>query len=65
MITLVCIPLVLLLARRLAFPVTVCGGVCFWKVDAAAIDIPAEERKDRKPRRKVEENSLAATVIEL
>jgi hypothetical protein len=62
MTTLLCIPLAVLLARRLPFPVT---GLllCFCKPAAAAIETPAvEDRNEKKPRRKVEENSLTAFV---
>jgi hypothetical protein len=64
MTTLLCIPLVLLLGRRLPFPLTVAGLLFFWNVAAAAIEIPAvDERKEKKPRRKLEENSLTEAVL--
>jgi len=62
MTTLLCIPLAVLLARRLPFPVT---GLllCFCKPAPAAIEIPAvEDRNEKKLRRKAEENSLTAFV---
>jgi hypothetical protein len=58
MTTLLCIPLAVLLARRLPFPVT---GLllCFCKPAAAAIETPAvDDRNEKKLRRKAEENSL-------
>jgi hypothetical protein len=61
MTTLLCIPLAGLLARRLPFPTT---GLlrCFCEPAAAAIEIPAaDDRNEKKPRRKFEENSL--TVV--
>jgi hypothetical protein len=59
--TLLCIPLAALPRRRLLVPGTVAveGVLFFWKLAAAAIDKPVvEERKEKKPRRKDEENSL-------
>jgi hypothetical protein len=62
MTTLLCIPLAVLLARRLPFPVT---GLllCFCKPAVTAIETPAvEDRNEKKPRRKGEENSLTEFV---
>jgi hypothetical protein len=58
MTTLLCIPLAVLLARRLPFPVTRLL-LCFCKPAAAAIETPAvDDRNEKKLRRKAEENSL-------